>query len=90
MNLTAQGQDCKQSAVSEAVCGGHGSCLIQTYNETTYKCMCDYGYYGVYCGELDVCSFTQPCMFGGTCKDMLAGAESMNFTCDCASGYSGM
>ena len=90
VNLTVQGHDCAISPDSQTLCGGHGSCRILTYNASEYTCTCDYGYHGDYCEELDACSVTQPCMFGGTCQDVIAGAESLNFTCECASGYSGM
>lgn len=89
VNLTVLGHDCSQPIDDAPICGGHGMCQTITYDTSPYSCVCDYGYYGDHCNELDACSSTQPCMFGGTCRDVMAGPENNNFTCDCADGYAG-
>lgn len=87
VHLTVQPHDCAPSDMA-VLCSGHGSCQIQTYNQSSYSCVCEYGYYQRYCSEYDACIST-PCKNGGECIDGIAGAEFANFTCDCLDGYTG-
>lgn len=87
VNLTVQSHDCS-SDETPSLCSAHGTCEIETYNQSTYSCVCEYGYYGQYCEEYDAC-LTNPCEHGGECTDVTGGDVSANFTCVCLDGYSG-
>ena len=88
VNLTVQSQDCL-AADAVNFCSSHGSCQIETYTQSTYSCVCEYGYYQQYCEEYDSC-INSSCKNGGSCVDVIAGMTAANFTCECPDGYAGM
>jgi len=88
VNITVQNHSCALDGETN-FCSGHGTCSINTLNELTFTCDCEYGYYGERCEEFDAC-VNNPCANGGNCSDVIAGLSQEEFQCNCLDGYSGI
>jgi len=78
LSTTHSANPCEDNA-----CGEHGAC---TPVGSSYICLCDEGYTGALCDELDIdfCA-ADPCGAHGQCL-----ASSRAYTCDCDEGWDGM
>ncbi|XP_060597758.1 neurogenic locus notch homolog protein 1-like [Ruditapes philippinarum] len=50
----------------------------------TLKCICDFGFTGAKCKEVDHCA-SKPCLYGGLCQNM-----ENTFSCKCQNGFRGI
>ena len=87
VNLTVQSQNCHVTNAVD-ICSNHGTCQIETYNQSMYSCICEDGYYQQYCEEYNGC-INSTCYNGGSCVDVIAGINATNYTCECQDGYAG-
>ncbi|TKR72396.1 hypothetical protein L596_019847 [Steinernema carpocapsae] len=69
-------------------CGSHGSCkLTSAVDPSAYECVCQPGYFGPNCTEIDHCD-NNPCHYG-TCQNRPDKADGSRFECECPAGRRG-
>ncbi|KAL4648512.1 delta and Notch-like epidermal growth factor-related receptor [Arapaima gigas] len=89
LHLTVKASSCVEpgSGFNDPECSGKGKCDTQL-SKSTFYCICEQGYSGIFCEEFDACHLN-PCKNNGTCSDLRQGDEGHNFTCTCSPGYTG-
>ncbi|XP_012516336.1 PREDICTED: protein eyes shut homolog, partial [Propithecus coquereli] len=86
LNVTVKQQFCQESLSSE-FCSGHGKCLSEVLDKT-YRCHCQPPFSGIYCQELDACSY-KPCKNNGSCINSRGKWNKQGCECICHPPFTG-